>query len=72
MSQFSDLTKRLRGMQEQTHHDIGVVQTKLAAMDAVKNPRTGKVWRLKDAIWSIWYYVLENRDRITALEKKVK
>lgn len=72
VSQFSDLTKRLRGMQEQTHYDIGVVQNKLAAMDRVKNPRTGKTWRLKDAIWSIWYYTLENRDRIAAIEKKVK
>jgi hypothetical protein len=72
VSQFSDLTKRLQGMQEQTHHDIGVVQTKLAKMDAVKNPRTGKRWTLKDAIWSIWYYTLENRDRLSALEKKVK
>lgn len=72
VSQFSDLTKRLQGMQEQTHHDIGVVQTRLAQMDAVRNPRTNATWRLKDAVWSIWYYVLENRDRLSALEKKVK
>ena len=72
MSDVTSLTNLIKANQSQTHHDIGVVQTKLAAMDAVKNPRTGKVWRLKDALWSIWYYTLENRDRIVALEKKVK
>ena len=72
VADITSLTNLIKANQSQTHHDIGVVQTKLAAMDAVKNPRTGKVWRLKDALWSIWYYVLENRDRIAALEKKVK
>lgn len=62
----------INNTKDQLHHDVGVVQTKLGEMDQVKNPRTGKVWRLKDALWSIWYYVLENRDRIAALEKKVK
>jgi hypothetical protein len=28
----------------------------------VKNPRTGEVWPLSNAIWSIWHYVLETRD----------
>lgn len=72
VADITSLTNLIKSNQSQTHHDIGAVQTKLAQMDAVKNPRTGKTWRLKDAIWSIWYYTLENRDRIAAIEKKVK
>ena len=41
------------------------------ALSWVKNPVTGKLWRTKDALWSIWYYVLERRSRIDRLESTV-
>ncbi|RFT46507.1 N-acetylmuramoyl-L-alanine amidase [Cutibacterium avidum] len=71
---------------KQLHHDIGVVQTQagnlrrqLESLSWVKNPVSGKLWRTKDALWSIWYYVLDCRSRLgklearlSTLEKKVK
>lgn len=75
MSQYDDIMKELKAIHAQTHYDAGVTQKSVASVGAaisgVKNPRTGKSWTLKDAMWSIWYYILENRDRIAALEKKL-
>lgn len=37
----------------------------------VTNPRTRKPWALPAALWSIWTYVLDARDRIVVLTAKV-
>lgn len=86
MSDVNTLTKLVKASNEQLHHDIGVVQTQngklreqIEKITWVKNPVTGKKWRITDALWSIWHYVLECRTRIQQLdarlsevEKKVK
>lgn len=86
MSDIKKLTELITATQRQLHYDIGVVQTQsgnlrrqLDALSTVKNPVTGKPWKTKDALWSVWFYVLECRNRIqrlesrlSAIEKKVK
>ena len=77
-----DQIKQLSGQVAQSvnrlHHDVGVVQVqngdlarRVEALSWVKNPVTGKLWRTKDALWSVWYYVLECRSRISRLEADV-
>lgn len=86
MADISKLTDAIKASNRQLHHDIGVVQTQngklreqIERITWVKNPVTGKKWRITDALWSIWHYVLECRTRIQRLdarlsevEKKVK
>ena len=86
MSDVNSLTKLIKASNEQLHHDIGVVQTQngklkkeVDLLSWVKNPVSGKLWRTKDALWSMWYYILELRNRvqkiedsINAIDKKVK
>lgn len=74
----SKLKAQLEAARKQLHYDIGVVQTANGKLKAqiedltwVKNPATEKKWRLKDALWSIWYYVLECRNRISTLENQL-
>lgn len=77
-----DQIKQLSGQVAQSvnrlHHDVGVVQVqngdlgkRVDALSWVKNPVTGKLWRTKDALWSVWYYVLECRSRLARLEADV-
>lgn len=74
----SRLKAQIEAARKQLHYDIGVVQTANGKLKAqiedltwVKNPATEKKWRLKDALWSIWYYTLENRNRLSTLENKM-
>ena len=74
----SKLKAQLEAARKQLHYDIGVVQTANGKLKAqiedltwVKNPATEKKWRLKDALWSMWYYVLECRNRISTLENQL-
>ena len=76
--QIKQLSAQLTGSVNKLHHDVGVVQVqngdlgkRVDALSWVKNPVTGKLWRTKDALWSIWYYVLECRSRISRLESAV-
>lgn len=78
MSDVNTLTKLIKASNNQLHHDIGVVQTqngslksKIENLSWVKNPVTGKKWSTKDALWSVWYYVLECRNRIQAIENRL-
>ena len=78
MSDVNTLTKLIKASNNQLHHDIGVVQTqngtlksKIDNLSWVKNPVTGKKWSTKDALWSVWYYVLECRNRIQAIENRL-
>lgn len=74
----SKLKAQIEAARKQLHYDIGVVQTANGKMKAqiedltwIKNPATEKKWRLKDALWSMWYYVLECRNRISTLENQL-
>lgn len=76
--QIKQLSAQLTGSVHKLHHDVGVVQVqngdlgkRVDALSWVKNPVTGKLWRTKDALWSVWYYVLECRSRIDRLESAV-
>jgi len=76
--QIKQLSAQLTGSVNKLHHDVGVVQVqngdlgkRVDALSWVKNPVTGKLWRTKDALWSVWYYVLECRSRISRLEADV-
>lgn len=76
--QIKQLSAQLTGSVNKLHHDVGVVQVqngdlgkRVDALSWVKNPVTGKLWRTKDALWSVWYYVLECRSRISRLESTV-
>lgn len=76
--QIKQLSAQLTGSVNKLHHDVGVVQVqngdlarRVEALSWVKNPVTGKLWRTKDALWSVWYYVLECRSRIDRLESAV-
>lgn len=76
--QIKQLSAQLTGSVNKLHHDVGVVQVqngdlskRVDALSWVKNPVTGKLWRTKDALWSVWYYVLECRSRIDRLESAV-
>lgn len=76
--QIKQLSAQLSGSVNKLHHDVGVVQVqngdlarRVEALSWVKNPVTGKLWRTKDALWSVWYYVLECRSRIDRLESAV-
>ena len=76
--QIKQLSAQLTGSVNNLHHDVGVVQVqngdlarRVEALSWVKNPVTGKLWRTKDALWSVWYYVLECRSRIDRLESTV-
>ena len=76
--QIKQLYAQLTGSVNKLHHDVGVVQLqngnlgkRVDALSWVKNPVTGKLWRTKDALWSVWYYVLECRSRIDRLESTV-
>lgn len=78
MSDVNTLTKLIKASNNQLHHDIGVVQTQNGSLKKqvellswVKNPATGKKWRTKDALWSVWYYVLECRNRIMTIENRI-
>lgn len=78
MSDVNTLTKLIKASNDQLHYDIGVVQTqngtlksKIENLSWVKNPVTGKKWSTKDALWSVWYYVLECRNRIQAIENRL-
>lgn len=78
MSDVNTLTKLIKASNDQLHHDIGVVQKQNGKLEKevdllswVKNPVTGKLWRTKDAMWSIWYYVLECRNRLSQLERRI-
>ena len=78
MSDVNTLTKLIKASNNQLHHDIGVVQTQNGSLKKqvellswVKNPVTGKKWRTKDALWSVWYYVLECRNRIMTIENRI-
>ena len=37
----------------------------------VKNPLTGKLYRTKDALWSMWRYILEVNDRVKNIEDRI-
>jgi len=76
--QIKQLSAQLSGSVNKLHHDVGVVQVqngdlskRVDALSWVKNPVTGKLWRTKDALWSVWYYVLECRSRIDRLESTI-
>lgn len=76
--QIKQLSAQLTGSVNKLHHDVGVVQVqngdlgkRVDALSWVKNPVTGKLWRTKDALWSVWYYVLECRSRIGKLEADI-
>lgn len=76
--QIKQLSAQVAQSVNQLHHDVGVVQVqngdlgkRVDALSWVKNPVTGKLWRTKDALWSVWYYVLECRSRIDRLESAV-
>lgn len=76
--QIKQLSAQLTGSVNKLHHDVGVVQVqngdlgkRVDALSWVKNPVTGKLWRTKDALWSVWYYVLECRSRLDRLESAV-
>lgn len=76
--QIKQLSAQLTGSVNKLHHDVGVVQVqngdlgkRVDALSWVKNPVTEKLWRTKDALWSVWYYVLECRSRIDRLESAV-
>lgn len=78
MSDVNTLTRLIKASNDQLHYDIGVVQTqngnikkKIDNLSWVKNPVTGKKWSTKDALWSVWYYVLECRNRIQAIENRI-
>lgn len=78
MSDVNTLTKLIKASNDQLHYDIGVVQTqngtlksKIENLSWVKNPATGKKWSTKDALWSVWYYVLECRNRIMGIENRL-
>ncbi|QQY15078.1 N-acetylmuramoyl-L-alanine amidase [Cutibacterium avidum] len=78
MSDVNTLTKLIKASNDQLHYDIGVVQTqngtlksKIDNLSWVKNPVTGKKWSTKDALWSVWYYILECRNRIMTLENRI-
>lgn len=78
MSDVNTLTKLIKAANNQLHYDIGVVQTqngtlkkKIDNLSWVKNPVTGKKWATKDALWSVWYYVLECRNRIQTIENRI-
>lgn len=78
MSDVNTLTKLIKASNDQLHYDIGVVQTqngtlksKIDNLSWVKNPVTGKKWSTKDALWSVWHYVLECRNRIQAIENRL-
>lgn len=78
VSDVNTLTKLIKASNDQLHHDIGVVQKQNGKLEKevdllswVKNPVTGKLWRTKDAMWSIWYYVLECRNRLSQLERRI-
>lgn len=51
---------QMRENQSQLHHDIGVVQNQIKGLSTVKNPANSKNWKIRDALWSIWYYTYEN------------
>lgn len=76
--QNGQLQSKLEAARQQLHYDIGVAQKAAGALRSqiedltwIKNPSTGKKWRFKDALWSIWYYTLENRNRLSTLENKM-
>jgi len=76
--QIKQLSAQVAQSVNKLHHDVGVVQVqngdlgkRVEALSWVKNPVTGKLWRTKDALWSVWYYVLECRSRIDRLESAV-
>lgn len=78
MSDVNSLTKLIKTSSEQLHHDIGVVQTQngnlkkeVDLLSWIKNPVSGKLWRTKDAIWSMWYYILELRNRVQNIEDRI-
>lgn len=77
-NQIKQLSGQVAQSVNRLHHDVGVVQVqngdlrkRVEALSWVKNPVTGKLWRTKDALWSVWYYVLECRSRISRLESAV-
>ena len=77
-NQIKQLSAQVAQSVNKLHHDVGVVQVqngdlgkRVDALSWVKNPVTGKLWRTKDALWSVWYYVLECRSRIDRLESAV-
>lgn len=86
MADINTLTKLIASAKDQAHYDAGSTQKmvgdlrkRVDDLSWVKNPVTGKLWRTKDALWSVWYYVLEMRNRVHAvegrlseIEKKVK
>ncbi|AKO60295.1 endolysin [Propionibacterium phage Kubed] len=76
--QIKQLSAQLTGSVNKLHHDVGVVQVqngdlgkRVDSLSWVKNPVTGKLWRTRDALWSVWYYVLECRSRIGKLESDI-
>lgn len=78
MSDVNSLTNLIKSSHDQLHHDIGVVQTQngnlkkeLDLLSWIKNPVSGKLYRTKDALWSVWRYVFEANDRIKKLEERV-
>lgn len=77
-NQIKQLSAQVAQSVNQLHHDVGVVQVqngdlgkRVDALSWVKNPVTGKLWSTKDALWSVWYYVLECRSRLARLEADV-
>jgi len=77
-NQIKQLSGQVAQSVNKLHHDVGVVQVqngdlvrRVEALSWVKNPVTGKLWRSKDALWSVWYYVLECRSRLARLEADV-
>ena len=77
-NQIKQLSGQVAQSVNRLHHDVGVVQVqngdlrkRVEALSWVKNPVTGKLWRTKDALWSVWYYVLECRSRLARLEADV-
>jgi len=77
-NQIKQLSAQVAQSVNKLHHDVGVVQVqngdlgkRVDALSWVKNPVTGKLWRSKDALWSVWYYVLECRSRLDRLESAV-
>ncbi|MSS45281.1 N-acetylmuramoyl-L-alanine amidase [Cutibacterium sp. WCA-380-WT-3A] len=78
MADVKELKASIVSAQQQLHHDVGVVQNQngmlkkqIENLSWVKNPVTGKLWRTKDALWSIWYYILEVRTRLQKIENRL-